>query len=138
MLFEMLVDGGLFCVEFDAEDVSDDPVVVAGFEDVGTGCAECPTVGLLIPRETQDQVGQVPGQDGLLEEVASADEAERLSGPEPGDELWVSAVEGETAELGAGTIDMAGAQDGPRRVSRVSVDQLQLTEPFFSPYPSEA
>ena len=121
---EMLVDRKFFYAQIDFEDIGNDAVVVTGFDDLGACSAEYPATGGLALSRAQNQCSQVSGQNGLLQEVAPADELQRLAGAEFGDELWVAAVQGQAAQLRTRAVDMAGPQDGPGHGSSISVDEF--------------
>ena len=88
------------------QQIGDDPVVGARLKNVGARDAENPAECGGIAGHTEHRMRKVAGEYGVLEEVSSANEFERLSGPKAFDQLGIPSVQWETARQRAGAINV--------------------------------
>lgn len=98
VLVEVGGDGGFFEGDGEAEVVGDDAVEGAGFDDVGAGGEVEFAAGGGKGGAGEGHGGEIVDEDGVLEEMAVAEEAERLAAAEAREEFGVAAVEGQAAQ----------------------------------------
>ena len=79
LLTEIGVHRHLHDGKLDTQDIRDQPVIAARLHDLRSSDAKNLPIGGLPPGYTQDRLRQICGKDRLLQEIATADQLERLA-----------------------------------------------------------
>src|ERR1041384_1629463 len=132
---QMLRNGSLLDMQRDTEDLSDDPVILAGFNHVGTSGAENLAVDLFVFRQAENQPCPIGSENWLLQRNAAPDELQGFAIPQFLDQLRITPMQRQTTELRAGTVNVARTQDGPFHFAGICIQEFEFAEPFLPAVP---